>query len=201
MNAIEIRNLIIKEVIAPALKKIGFKKSGNNFFQEGERFTKVFSITNSSWNDKDWVQFNLDIGILFHIANEINGREIKVSNTSSCHFEISVLQLNGSDQLFKIGPETEISNFRKYVDDTINDYVIPFLNHYSNIEDCTDLYSKYTSHGWDIKPFIGLTLIEKGNIEIGTKLLEKINPTYNEEFRQKIIKHRDFLLSNLEKKM
>lgn len=195
MNASEQRNIIIKEVIAPALKKIGFKKSGNNFSNEGERFTKVFSITNSSWNDNNNVSFNLYIGILFHVANEIQGREIKFTNTSSCHFEINVLQLNSSNKLFKIEPKTDINEFREYVGNTINNYVVPFFNHYTKIEDCIDLHSKYKSYSWDIKPFIGLTLIEKGNVEIGTKLLENINPTYTEEFRKKIIAYKDLLLA------
>lgn len=195
MNALEERKVIVKELITPALKKIGFKKTGNNFSQEGERFTKVFSITNSSWNDKDWVQFDLYVGILFHIANEIMDREIKFSNTSSCHFEINVLQLTGSDQFFKINSETDMDSLREYIDKTINNHVVPFLNKYTKIEDCIDLFSKYTSHSWDIKPFIGLTLIEKGNIEIGLRLLENKN-SYNEEFKNKINQHKDLLLSN-----
>jgi hypothetical protein len=103
------------------------------------------------------MDFDLYVGILFHVANEIMGREIKFSSTSSCHFEINVLQLAKSKRLFHIDSETNLESLREDVDQTMNEFVVPFFNQYTKIEDCLDLYTKYESYAFDIKPFIGLT--------------------------------------------
>jgi hypothetical protein len=196
MSSLEERQKIIKEIIKPAFKQAGFKTSGNHFVKHEDGFIKVFSVDNSSWNNKDCVSFTLRLGILFPLIEQIVNRKIhKFPSASDCHFEINSNQLNNSSRLFEIKPDTEIAEFRQYSSYVINNHVIPFFKNYTDIRDCTDLYKKYISNSFDIKPFIGLTLIDKGHIDAGLKLMQNLNPSYIESFRKQLLDHRDFLLS------
>lgn len=196
MNLLEERDKILKEIIKPALKQAGFKTSGNNFMKEEDGFIQVFSLENISWNTQDQVSFNLYVGIIFPIIEKIRNRPIsKVPSSSACHFCVTTNQLNNSLRLFDIYKNTDIEEFRKYTSKVINDYVIPFFAKYSKIENCIELSTLYESYRYDIKPFIGLTLIAKGDIETGSKLMENINPTYIESFKKQMLEHRDYLIS------
>jgi hypothetical protein len=196
MNPLEERDRILKEIIKPALKQAGFKTSGNNFMKEEDGFIKVFSLENISWNTQDNVSFSLLIGITFPIIEKIRNRKIsKFPSSSSSHFCITTNQLNKSQRLFDINPDTDIAEFRKYTSEVINNYVIPFFDKYSKIENCIELCTLYESYRYDIKPFIGLTLIAKGDIGTGNKLMENINPTYIESFKKQMLDHRDYLIS------
>jgi hypothetical protein len=195
MNALDERQKIIKEIIKPAFKKASFKTSGNHFVKVEDSFTKVFSIDNISWNTKSYVSFTLRIGILFPLAQKLMDRPIEAfPSAASCHFQIVSNQINKSDRLFDIKPDTDIKEFRQYTSDVINSYVIPFFERHTKIEDCLDLFTSYTSNRCDIRPFIGLILLEKGNIELGKKLTENITPAYIESFRKKLLDHRDYLI-------
>ncbi len=193
MSALDERQKIIKEIIKPAFKKAGFKTSGNHFVKVEEDFTKIFCIDNISWNTSDYVSFTLRIGILFPLIEKLRNQTIpKFPSIFNCHFEIVSNQLNKSERLFDINPDTDIEEFRNYTSTVINNYIIPFFECHTKIEDCLDLFTLYVSNSYDIKPFIGLILIEKGNIELGNKLMENIN--YIESFRKQLLDYRDYLI-------
>jgi hypothetical protein len=194
MSAIDERQKIITDILKPAFKKAGFKKIGNNFIREEVGFTKVFRFENSSWNAKDRVDFSLFVGIFFPIVEQVRNRPIhKFPGT---HFEINTNQLTNSKRFLRIIPDTDIEELRSYVSGLIENYVLPFFSCYSDIKDCIDLPKKYFSAKYDIRPFIGLVLLEQGYIDAGKKLMETLNQsTYIESFRKQLLDYGDFLIS------
>jgi hypothetical protein len=194
MSSINERQKIVKEILKPAFKQAGFKKIGNSFIREEDGYTKVFYLENSSWNEKDWVDFSLYVGIFFPIVEQVRNRPIhKFPGT---HFEIDTNQLTNANRKLIISPDTDIEELRSYISDLIENNVVPFFNSYSDIKDCIDLPKKYVSNKYDVRPFIGLALLEHGHIEAGKKLMEDLDQSmYIESFRKQLLDYGDFLIS------
>ena len=62
-NAQEKFNNVVKEGIAPILKKNNFKKKGLNFYKDLGDIGHAIKIQKDKWNSKDEVRFTLNIGI------------------------------------------------------------------------------------------------------------------------------------------
>ena len=61
----------IKDVITPALKKEGFRKSGRNFYKEIEHYGLCFNIQSSLYNHSEEVRFTLNTGIFIPAIYEL----------------------------------------------------------------------------------------------------------------------------------
>lgn len=53
---------LIKEIIAPTFKMIGFKKKANNFYKSTNDLIQIFNVQKSQWNSKDDISFTFNIG-------------------------------------------------------------------------------------------------------------------------------------------
>lgn len=189
------RRIIIAEVITPVLRKNGFKKAGNAFVKKEQKIIKVFRVQESPWSSGNYAGFSLQTGLLFPSLCEIQNRIVpKSPSIEECHFHISSHALHPYDKLFDIFPETNIQALKKYTSTVLEEYVIPFLNQYAGLEDCITMPAEYFIINIDIKPFVGLALIDLGDIKSGRKLMENISPAYSENFKKILLDYRDLLI-------
>ncbi|MDO1451672.1 DUF4304 domain-containing protein [Rhodocytophaga aerolata] len=76
MNAKEIEQGIIKEMVKPLFKKHQFNVAGKTFLKGEADFVKVFNIQSSAWNQKDSVKFTFNIGFFCLIHTSFGGKRL-----------------------------------------------------------------------------------------------------------------------------
>lgn len=202
MNALEERQKLIKEVVKPIFKNVGFRTSGNKFMKIEDGFIKLFSIENDSWNEKDYASFTFFVGILFPVIENLKGGKIpQFPSAYGSHFYCVINRLSNSPRLSVIDRNTDIEEFRQFITDTLNKHVIPFFDELKKVEDCTKLETIVPDNKLNLFTYIGLTLIEKGNIvggnkmiDDGLKYLDNVRPEYAEIFKKFIEDSRESLL-------
>lgn len=200
MNFLEVRKSIIRDEISPSLKTLGFRKKGNNFTFDSGPFIKVFSVENSSWNSSDFVSFSLTTGILFPRIYKLRNREKNLQNllsARSCHFIVNTHQICNELELYELSESTDIELFTKRIQSAMKD-VVNYFASINNAQDCVGLIEKYHSSRYDIRSFIGLELLEIGDVKNGLKLVGTLeSSSYVEDFKAKIYEERDRLLSKI----
>ena len=138
------------------------------------------------FNLDDHVAFYLNIGLLFPIAYELEGEQLpKNPKEYDCQFRIRTNTLTGRNQAYDIYPHTNMDGLRNLIESDVRDVVIPFFNRYETIEDCL-LFAEECPNATPVQPHIGLTLIKKGNIALGNKIIDDFVPTTHEKWANKI---------------
>lgn len=69
-------NKIIKEIIAPILKKNGFKKKGLNFYRNSEQTQQIINFQKSRGNSFNNLKFYINCGVLINNLTD-SSRELK----------------------------------------------------------------------------------------------------------------------------
>lgn len=62
---------IIKEGMAPMLKKEGFKKKAGNFYREFENRIEIVNVQANKWNESSIGQFTINVGVYYPAIAEI----------------------------------------------------------------------------------------------------------------------------------
>lgn len=135
---------IIKEVIAPTFKDLGFRKSGNNFFRDLGAVGQVFNVQQSQFNFKDDKTFVFNIGL---IDKEINcliyDRELpKFPKEYDCDIRLRLghIMIRG-DSWYNLNKKTNLAKLKQQITEDINDYAIPFFEKNKNPEKWIDFFS------------------------------------------------------------
>jgi hypothetical protein len=199
MSAKEKRDRVLKEIIKPAMKKAGFRTSGNYFVKKHPDLIQVMVLENRSWNSAEFVSFDLDLGLLFTFLPERHYFPLRdFPHPTACDFSIDAIQLTDTNKWIEIYAHSDDNELNNYFSNLLDNYILPFFQHYSIIENCIDLHTKYTaSLSFDrTTPLIGLALMEKGQLDEGKKLLNLVHDkSYPSEWREKYLAHGDHLIS------
>lgn len=183
MNLKEEKKRIIKEIYKPILKENGFRTTGNHFWKHEKEFIKTFNIQFSSFNYEQNMSFYINIGLLFPVINELNNVETpEKPKEYNCNIRFRSNSLNGNSKMkHTINRETDINEFEKYLKKELNEYIIPFYNSLTEVENCLEIKNKVLiNYVSNIEYYVGLTLIRYGRFESGDiifrKYLEKVAP-------------------------
>ena len=124
-------NQIIKEGLAPLLKKEGFKKTGHNFYRELSNRTEVLNIQASRWNEKSEGEFTVNLGVYFpeiaHITEAIPFKGMPKEYNCTVNKRIGHLLENGCDHWWKISPSANLNHLAEDLTQKVKKYGLPWL--------------------------------------------------------------------------
>jgi hypothetical protein len=134
-NAQEKFNNVVKEGIAPILKKNNFKKKGLNFYKTLGDIGHAIKIQKDKWNSKDEVRFTINIGIFskpywfaeYNYDNEVSHPTFPQEHISIIRKRIGDIKY-GYDYWYEV--ESQIIE-RKVISECVVDcekYILPYLN-------------------------------------------------------------------------
>jgi len=108
--------MIITEHIAPAMRELGFRRDRRRFTREDGAYTKTAKVHSSRWNDREEVQFTLELDVY-------EGSDEVVS--TQAHNVIP-----GRKHWYKLTPVVDPNEVGQEVARDIREYVGPFFNRY-----------------------------------------------------------------------
>lgn len=189
MTPLEQRDKIIKDIFKPKFKEAGFSISGTTFVKKEKDFWKIFNIQSSAFNFENSVSFYLNIGFLFPISFELRNQKLPTKPKAyDCQFHIRANSLTGRNQSYKINDKTET-----LLIGDINDFILPFFNRYNFLIDCLKLNEELPESWTDCRPYVGLTLIQNGEIEKGNQIIDSFIPTTSEIWGNEVDMYRNKL--------
>lgn len=68
-------DLIVREHVAPLMKRAGYRKTGRNWHRDSPPTVRVVNVQGSSWNCPDSAQFTVNLGLFFPAAAELASGE------------------------------------------------------------------------------------------------------------------------------
>jgi hypothetical protein len=170
---------ILKNLVFPFFKELGFRKKGNGFNKKTSEITQFVNIQKSRWNHQDNVSFTFNIG--FFVAEmyiEDWRKEIpKFIREYDCQINFRLGQIvKGNDYWYELNNKTEKVDLEIEIYKHLKDYLKPI------IEKNTDLNSLKELILNDEK--IGLTTAELSKIKIFLKVgeIEKAKELLNKEY-------------------
>lgn len=179
---------ILKNLVFPFFKELGFKKNGNGFNKKTGEITQVVNIQKSRWNNKDNVSFTFNIGFF---STEIyidfwNKGIPKFIKDYDCQITYRLGQLTkGSDYWYELNERIEKANLEIEIYENLNHYLKPFIEKTIDLNSLkeliqTDKYAEMTTAElYKIKIFLKVGEIEKGKELLTKAYLNALNPEDN----------------------
>lgn len=176
---------LINETIAPLLKGLGFKKSGNNFYREVGEVGQCVNLQLSRWNSAESKEFTINIGLLHKgIFNTFLNKEFPKfpkEYDGLISMRLSYLKVE-RDVWYELNLSQDFESIVNQINDDLLDYLIPFLTKYEQFEKWIDFTtSKNAIIIGDMPKFY--ILIELGKLNEAKNLLKEL---YKESMKPKI---------------
>jgi hypothetical protein len=191
MALLEKRDNLIKHLFKPKFKEVGFNVSGTTFIKKEKDFWKLFNIQSSAFNSDENVSIYLNIGFLFPVGFELKSQKVPLKPIEyDCQFTIRTNLLTGRNQWYEIDDNSE-----NLLSKDLNNYILPFFNRYNVLLDCLNLSIDVPKSHTDCRPYIGLTLLKKGELERGNEIIDAFIPTTAEHWAQAVDKFRHKLVT------
>lgn len=141
-------NTVLKEVvkgsIAPLLKSVAFKKSGNNFYREVGDIIQCLNIQQNKWNTADSKSFTLNLGLTHkNIHKELSDKILpKFPKEYNCVIRTRLTNLNShKKEWYPLHEDTNIYKLVNEINNDLLDYAIPFFKKYENTTNWLDFTS------------------------------------------------------------
>jgi hypothetical protein len=179
---------ILKNLVFPFFKELGFKKNGNGFNKKTGEITQVVNIQKSRWNNKDNVSFTFNIGFFSaEIYIDFWNKGIpKFIKDYDCQITYRLGQLTkGSDYWYELNERIEKANLEIEIYENLNHYLKPFIEKTIDLNSLkeliqTDKYAEMTTAElYKIKIFLKVGEIEKGKELLTKAYLNALNPEDN----------------------
>lgn len=179
---------ILKNLVFPFFKELGFKKNGNGFNKKIGEITQVVNIQKSRWNNKDNVSFTFNIGFFSaEIYIDFWNKGIpKFIKDYDCQITYRLGQLTkGSDYWYELNERIEKANLEIEIYENLNNYLKPFIEKTIDLNSLkeliqTDKYAEMTTAElYKIKIFLKVGEIEKGKELLTKAYLNALNPEDN----------------------
>jgi hypothetical protein len=141
-NLIELFAEIIKESIAPFLKKNGFKKQHLNFYKTENGLVFLFNFQKSTYNSADYVQFFINCGINSTNFDEFIEVEVPINPKEyECLYNQRFENITGFEQPYFELLESSDESKKRLTESVITELekVITFYQNIKNIDDLVDL--------------------------------------------------------------
>lgn len=143
---------IVKEVIAPIFKELGFRKNANNFYLDHGFIGQVFNVQQSQWNSKEDKTFVFNLGLIDKELNiEVYDRELpKFPKEYDCDIRLRLGHLmNKGDNWYDLNKRTNIDKLKMLVKKDIETYALPFFKKYEEPKCWLEFFD------WKYEPLTG----------------------------------------------
>lgn len=129
---------IIKEGLAPLLKKEGFKKKARNFYRELENRIELINIQASKWNEGDEGQFTVNVGVYYPEISKITDA-LPVSGMPreydcTIRERIGLLTPENKDRWWEIDSTSNDSEVSANVANQVQELCLPWLEKMSSLD-------------------------------------------------------------------
>lgn len=137
---------IIKEGLAPLLKKEGFKKKARNFYREHENRIELINIQASKWNEGKEGQFTVNVGVYYpEIAKvtdalPVNGMPKEYDCT--IRERIGLLSQENKDTWWEINSSSNDAEVSENVANQVKELCLPWLENMSNLDEVKSYIAK-----------------------------------------------------------
>ncbi|UXD71813.1 DUF4304 domain-containing protein (plasmid) [Sphingobacterium faecium] len=176
---------ILKNIVFPFFKELGFKKKGNVFNKKTSEITQVVNIQKSRWNHQDNVSFTFNIGFFisqFYIENW--NKEIpKFVREYDCQIGFRLGQIvKGHDFWYELNEKIEKVNLEIDIYNHLNDYLRPIVDKNIDLNSLKELIindsnvESTTAEIYRIKIFFKTGEIKKGTELLNKAYLSALNP-------------------------
>lgn len=162
---------IIKEGLAPMLKKIGFKKKARNFYRDFESRIEVINVQASKWNEGSEGQFTVNAGVYYPDISEITGappvKGMPKEYDCTVRERIGLLTPENQDRWWKVDNSVNNSEIAESIANHVEKFCLPWLKEMSDL----DSVKKYIASKLAFVA-AGIALFQ-GNREEACALIEK----------------------------
>lgn len=160
-----LKEQIIKEIIKPKFKEIGFKISGNHYRKEEKGFIKVFNPQFSMFNDSENVRLTFNMGLYFPETTKFEERtEPKKLSCNDCQFEERYGHLCtdlGNDYWIEKNDNNTIFEFEEEVKKSL-EKSIKWFNQFDSINSLKPLRNhKFAWNAYRINYDIALSILNE----------------------------------------
>ncbi|HNQ78824.1 MAG TPA: DUF4304 domain-containing protein [Acidobacteriota bacterium] len=128
---------IVKEHLAPTLKEYGYRKRNLTWNMKKNQFIHVINIQSSRWNNKNEVNFTINLGVFSPVVDSICSRDSKsFILESDCIIRKRIENLDGEGELwFLITNETNLNELGETIKQYLVNHAIPFLERFATLND------------------------------------------------------------------
>ena len=184
---------ILKNLVFPFFKELGFKKNGNGFNNKTKELIQVVNIQKSKWNNQNELQFTFNIGFFnAEIYSEFHKNEIpKFIREYDCQIRFRLGQVvKGNDQWYELNKKIEKVNLEIEIYNHLKNNLKPILEKNTDLNSIKELILNNknveltTSSIHKIKIFLKVGETEKAKELLKIEYLKSLNP---EDYVMKII--------------
>ncbi len=176
---------ILKNLVFPFFKELGFKKNGNGFNKKTSELIQVVNIQKSRWNHQDNVSFTFNIGFFVaEIYAENWNKEVpKFIREYDCQICFRLGQVvKGNDYWYELSNTTEKVNLEIEIYKHLQDYLKPIIEKNIDLNSLKELILNdkkvglTTAEIYKIKIFLKVGEIEKAKELLNKAYLNALNP-------------------------
>lgn len=128
---------VLKEVITPQLKSLGFKKSGNNFYRDLGDIGQCFNVQQSRWNTADAKTFCFNLGLIHkEIYKDLGYVDFpQFPKEYDCPVRCrSGLLKFGKDDWYELSSQTDFETLKATIAYDFVTYIKPFFLQYAVLD-------------------------------------------------------------------
>jgi hypothetical protein len=134
---------LVKSIISPRLKLLGYKKSNLNFNRHLDNLIHCIKIQKSQWNHKDLISFTVNYGLFNDTIYKVslNKQDLpKFINDNDCFaWGRTGHLIYGNDYWYELSLEKEFDLVAGQVSNDFDDKLLPLMNQFDSIESLVDL--------------------------------------------------------------
>lgn len=134
-------DLIVKEGFHAALKPVGFRKKGNNFYRQLKDLGHIVNIQKSQWGSKNDIQFTINCGIFspeyWRGLSYNEGKEVpEYPVEPSCLLRKRIGELrHKGDTWYEVNEIADETNLIDGMKENIDQYILPWFNKIQSTQD------------------------------------------------------------------
>jgi hypothetical protein len=137
---------IIKEGLAPLLKKEGFKKKARNFYREHKNRIELINIQASKWNEGNEGQFTVNVGVYYpdiaKVTDALPVNGIPKEYDCTIRERIGFLKPDKKDAWWKINSSSNDAEVSENVANQVKELCLPWLDKMSNLDEVKSYIAK-----------------------------------------------------------
>ncbi len=176
---------ILKNLVFPFFKELGFKKNGNGFNKKSSELTQVVNIQKSRWNHQDNISFTFNIGFFVEeMYLENCNKEIpKFIREYDCQIRFRLGQVvKGNDYWYELSEEIEKANLEIEIYRHLNNYLKLIIEKITDLNSLKELIlndenvQSTTAELHKIKIFLKVGEVEKAKELLNKEYFRALNP-------------------------
>ena len=186
-ETVENRNLqiefdeILRLIIQPFFKELGFKKNGNGFNNKTNEIIQVVNFQKSKWNNNEKIEFAINVGFFSSYLNEKEVPKFLREYDCQIRFRIGML-IKNYDYWYCLSFEDEKEKLINELNEDLEEVLKPFLMKYQSLESLKELISEnekirnLTPIFFQIKLFLKFGEQNLASEILNREFLEALNP-------------------------